>query len=271
MFESAVQKNLGNDETCLTQYKTLLKMYPPVLQHWFYSKSGQFGRGVGIVEPAALLKMRTNFTKTQAIWCMLGYIVGLGDRHLENLLLDTMTGETVHVDFECLLGKGMFLARSEVVPFRLTQNILAAMGPVGAEGLFRSTCVRALALFKLHSDEILSSLGTMITDPLIDWINNGNKENLHPSPFDLQHAVGTAREAVKLVRKKLVNGLVNVANPSMVPCPLLRFNEVGPIQVSRGQARLLNLSVEEQVGALILSASNDYNLARMWIGWAPAM
>jgi cell cycle checkpoint protein MEC1 len=29
----------------------------------------------------------------------------LGDRHLENILMDTNTGDVVHVDFNCLFEK----------------------------------------------------------------------------------------------------------------------------------------------------------------------
>ena len=36
---------------------------------------------------------------------MVGHIVGLGDRHGENLLLDASTGDVVHVDFSCLFDK----------------------------------------------------------------------------------------------------------------------------------------------------------------------
>jgi serine/threonine-protein kinase ATR len=40
---------------------------------------------------------------------MIGYIVGLGDRHGENILIDETNGECVHVDFDCLFGKGLTL------------------------------------------------------------------------------------------------------------------------------------------------------------------
>lgn len=36
---------------------------------------------------------------------MVGYILGLGDRHGENILFDSLTGECVHVDFNCLFNK----------------------------------------------------------------------------------------------------------------------------------------------------------------------
>ena len=32
-------------------------------------------------------------------------MMGLGDRHGENLLLDASTGDVVHVDFSCLFDK----------------------------------------------------------------------------------------------------------------------------------------------------------------------
>lgn len=40
---------------------------------------------------------------------MVGYILGLGDRHGENILFDSESGDTVHVDFNCLFNKVTFL------------------------------------------------------------------------------------------------------------------------------------------------------------------
>ena len=37
--------------------------------------------------------------------CMVGYILGLGDRHGENILFDATCGDCVHVDFNCLFKK----------------------------------------------------------------------------------------------------------------------------------------------------------------------
>jgi serine/threonine-protein kinase ATR len=120
---------------------------------------------------------------------VVGYILGLGDRHGENILFDSFTGECVHVDFNCLFNKvcvawtclhlkfmrpnsihvsrsypfsfsllPLFLPPSlsqgetfdvpEVVPFRLTQNMVHAMGPMGTEGLFRTACEVALRLMR---------------------------------------------------------------------------------------------------------------------------
>lgn len=68
---------------------------------------------------------------------MVGYILGLGDRHGENILFDSTNGDSVHVDFNCLFNKGEDLMYPEKVPFRLTHNMQAAMGPLGYEGMYR--------------------------------------------------------------------------------------------------------------------------------------
>ena len=60
--------------------------------------------------------------------------VRLGDRHCENILLDTNTGDVVHVDFNCLFEKGKTLETPERVPFRLTQNVVDGLGITGVEG-----------------------------------------------------------------------------------------------------------------------------------------
>lgn len=38
------------------------------------------------------LDRRTNYTRSLAVMSMVGYILGLGDRHPRNLMLDKLTG-----------------------------------------------------------------------------------------------------------------------------------------------------------------------------------
>lgn len=72
--------------------------------------------------------------------CMIGYVIGLGDRHLDNVLVDFDSGEMVHIDYNVCFEKGMQLRVPEKVPFRLTQNLSTALGLTGVEGLFRHAC-----------------------------------------------------------------------------------------------------------------------------------
>ena len=45
---------------------------------------------------------------TTAVMSIVGYIVGLGDRHGENILIDSTNGDSVHVDFSCLFNRVSF-------------------------------------------------------------------------------------------------------------------------------------------------------------------
>lgn len=68
----------------------------------------------------AFVFIRDNFLKKYANVCASGYILGIGDRHLENFLLNYETGDVVLIDFGFSLGSSVDLYIPELMPFRLT-------------------------------------------------------------------------------------------------------------------------------------------------------
>ena len=52
---------------------------------------------------------RLAYCRTAAVMSMVGYTLGLGDRHGENILFDSVSGDCVHVDFNCLFNKVSFV------------------------------------------------------------------------------------------------------------------------------------------------------------------
>jgi len=95
---------------------------------------------------------------------MVGYILGLGDRHVLNILIDKTTAEMIHIDlgefhltllicnFENVtytqplsvwlnvgvaFEQGRILPTPETIPFRLTRDVVDGMGTSGVEGVFR--------------------------------------------------------------------------------------------------------------------------------------
>jgi FKBP12-rapamycin complex-associated protein len=81
VFEYALENTTGQD-----LYKVL----------WLKSKNSE-----------VWLERRTNYTRSLALMyisinsyrSMVGYILGLGDRHPSNLMLDRNTGNVIHIDF----------------------------------------------------------------------------------------------------------------------------------------------------------------------------
>ncbi len=96
-------------------------------------------------------------------------MLGIGDRHLDNILLDRGSGELVHIDFSVCMDKGQALRVPEVVPFRLTPLLQAALGPTGKEGAFRAACERTLAALRAARAPLSSLLALLLEDPGVDW------------------------------------------------------------------------------------------------------
>jgi FKBP12-rapamycin complex-associated protein len=76
---------------------------------------------------------------------MVGYVLGLGDRHPSNLMLDRKSGKVLHIDFgdcfEVSMQRDKF---PEKVPFRLTRMLVKAMEVSGIEGSYRLTCEKVM-------------------------------------------------------------------------------------------------------------------------------
>eukprot|EP00760_Papus_ankaliazontas_P006497 PhM_4_TR13063/c0_g1_i1/m.63637/K07203/MTOR, FRAP, TOR; serine/threonine-protein kinase mTOR len=115
------------------------------------------------------LEYRTNFMRSTAMMSIVGYVLGLGDRHLNNIMLHKK-GKTIHIDFGDCFEVAMHRDRfPEKVPFRLTRMLVSAMEVAGVEGTFRHMCEAVMRLLRKHRDSVASLLETFAYDPLISW------------------------------------------------------------------------------------------------------
>ncbi|RDB19974.1 Serine/threonine-protein kinase atr [Hypsizygus marmoreus] len=252
-FQKIKEAKTGEDAADLYQQK-ILPMFPPVFHEWFVET---------FPEPTAWLAGRITYARTAAVMSMVGFILGLGDRHCENILLDINTGDVVHVDFNCLFEKGKTLETPERVPFRLTQNMIDGLGVTGVEGVFRIACEVTMQLLRDHKDSLMSVLDAFIHDPLVEWedekrklereaasrrnhTNRGGqpdpKNNITKAPVDLRML---AKHALNPIEKKL-KGIYSTSKER--------------------QGR--EISTSNLVQMLILEATDLANLAKMYPGWA---
>ena len=84
------------------------------------------GSCVLIIHLPTIYSHHVLYAKSLAVCSVVGFILGLGDRHTNNLMLDPLTGEIFHIDF----GMSFDFARDhlpvrEIVPFRMTRDIVA--------------------------------------------------------------------------------------------------------------------------------------------------
>ncbi|KAI3426356.1 hypothetical protein D9Q98_008728 [Chlorella vulgaris] len=214
----------------------VLQGFPPLFHRWQLTK---------FTEPAAWFNARLAFTRTAAVWSMVGHVVGLGDRHGENILVDCCSGDVVHVDFSCLFDKGLTLQKPEMVPFRLTQNVVDGCGVSGVEGVFRRVCEITLSVLRQHKGSILSVMDTFVHDPLVDWARQQSgagrsSDEGTDNPY--------AKDALATIEGRLKGTLLGVSSRPCMP-----------------------LSVEGQAHRLIEEASSKDNLGMMYIWWMPWM
>ncbi|PWZ19657.1 Serine/threonine-protein kinase TOR [Zea mays] len=116
------------------------------------------------------LERRTNYARSLAVMSMVGYLLGLGDRHPSNLMLDRYSGKILHIDFgdcfEASMNREKF---PEKVPFRLTRMLVKAMEVSGIEGTFRTTCENVMQVLRTNRDSVMAMMEAFVHDPLINW------------------------------------------------------------------------------------------------------
>jgi len=122
--------------------------------------------------PSEWLDKNISLSRSLAVMSIIGYIIGLGDRHLDNILIDFDQGEVVHIDYNVCFEKGKKLRVPETVPFRLTQNLETALGITGVEGVFRIACEHALRVMRKNKEMLITLLEAFVYDTLVLWNKN---------------------------------------------------------------------------------------------------
>ncbi|KAG9082048.1 Serine/threonine-protein kinase tel1, partial [Ceratobasidium sp. 392] len=118
----------GKPQVLLDTFMEIREHFKPVMRH-FFTEAHKL--------PTAWFDMRLNYQRSVATTSIVGHVLGLGDRHLSNILIHNMTGEVVHIDLGIAFDQGRLLPIPETVPFRLTADMVDGLGSSGTEGVYR--------------------------------------------------------------------------------------------------------------------------------------
>ncbi|KAK0859362.1 Serine/threonine-protein kinase tel1 [Friedmanniomyces endolithicus] len=226
-------------EKRIKEFRKICDQLPPVLRHFFFERFD---------DPDEWFEKRTAYTRTTAAISILGHVLGLGDRHCQNILLDEKTGEAVHIDLGVAFEAGKVLPVPEKVPFRLSRDIVDAMGITKTEGVFRRCCEFTMDALREDKDSIMTLLNVLRYDPLYNWTvsplrakrmpaqgMNGNGANAEEANSrKKEQEAGEADRALSIVEKKLSK----------------------------------TLSTAATVNELIQQATDEGNLATLFAGWS---
>jgi phosphatidylinositol 3-kinase len=107
-----------------------------------------------------------NYIKSCAGYCVITYLLGIGDRHFDNLMI-TDQGHMFHIDFGFILGRD---PKPYPPPMKLTKEMLEAMGGANGEDMpkFRSHCYNAFLILRKHANLILNLFALMVESGVQD-------------------------------------------------------------------------------------------------------
>lgn len=151
------------------------------------------------------------YIRSCAGYCVITYLLGVGDRHLDNLLLTT-SGKIFHIDFGYILGRD---PKPMPPPMKLSKEMVEAMGGVSSEyhHEFRKLCYTAFLHLRRHANVILNLFSLMVDASVPDIALEPDKavkkveENLKLNLTDeeaVQHLQGLLDISITAVMPALV-------------------------------------------------------------------
>ncbi|KAG4079703.1 hypothetical protein HA402_009089 [Bradysia odoriphaga] len=234
------KKSIGEK---LSEFKRICEQFHPVFHNYFFEK---FPR------PGMWFERRLAYTNSVAITSMIGYILGIGDRHISNILIDQTTAELIHIDFGIAFEQSRVLPTPEKVPFRLTRDIIAGFGVSGVDGVFRKSCEKTMDVLRHNKSTIVTILEVLLYDPLHMWTLTRKEASKRQERQDV-HVWASEEEATGDKRN------------AMAERALLRLQA----KLNGQEEGLLTqqLTTEGQVDMLIKQAMNPLNWCQMFEGW----
>jgi len=145
----------------------VLKKYDRNLRKYFCSFD---------LKPTELQNVLNNFVKSCAGYSIITYILGIGDRHLDNVLLNK-NGHLFHIDFGWAFGRD---PKAYAAPMKFTKEMVNAMGGPHSAGYrdFQRYCCLAFSILRKHSGLILNMLGLMRDAHIPHLVLDGVDQNL---------------------------------------------------------------------------------------------
>ena len=109
---------------------------------------------------------KENFIVSCAGYAVATYVLGIGDRHNDNIMLD-QSGHLFHIDFGHFLGniKKKFGISRERTPFVFTPDMLLVLGGKESEGFerFVSICCKAYNVLRRHANMFINLFAMMLS------------------------------------------------------------------------------------------------------------
>ena len=120
-------------------------------------------------DPQKREEIGQNYLLSCAGYAVVTYLLAVGDRHLENLMLTKTSGNMWHLDFGYILGKHPPKKGLWVPPIRINQPMIMGLGGLNSKGYeeFVAKTIDAF-LYVRNFRPIIMNLMTLMIDSELD-------------------------------------------------------------------------------------------------------
>lgn len=251
-----------------------------------------------LLTPEEVLSSRITFIRKYSVLSIACYILGIGDRHLDNFLINKNNSEIFAIDFGISFGQNLSLSLPELIPFRLTSQFRNVISPIGVRGSIRQNMVEALYSLKNRTRLIVDYCEVLVKDPILNWLKSSELINIKEIKNDTnENNNDSNNESNNTYKKESYVKWMPVKKLKVIEDKLLGVN---PIKIIINELKDTNhfkkepefshlcdivkgcedslrseladknlLKTEEQVDILIEQAIDENILSRTWIGWSP--
>jgi DNA-dependent protein kinase catalytic subunit len=251
--------------------------------------------------PEAFITIRSRCASSLGVLSVCLYILGIGDRHLENYLVDMSDGRIIGIDFGMAFGSGIDLPVPELMPIRFTRQFQNLFNPLDTVPLLKQIMSHALKALRENKLIILQVMQVFAKEPHLDWQSQAKKFELrtssgdlpdmdsfgdldshHSHQFDVSHSAPAMQawymHKLTTAQKKLTGWnsaaimdqeLQYSAHVGKPYFSALQNLVQGDASSVRAKLPASGLSISDQLDSLIDHASDPNVLGRTWQGWAP--
>lgn len=146
------------------------------------------------------------------------------------------------------------LPTPEVIPFRLTRDIVDGMGPTGTDGTFSRSAEEIVRILRANASALLTILSAVVSDPLYEWKKSAARARVKQTVAEDDEEQGDDDSAIPDEHDAGSRAIAKIHEK-------LQGYEEGTSSERQ--------SVEGQVQLLVNSARDPDNLAVLFPGWSP--
>lgn len=216
------------------------------------------------------LERRTTYIRSLASMSMVGYVLGLGDRHPSNIMIHRVTGKVIHIDYgDCFEAAALREKWPEKVPFRLTRMLVNALEASGIEGSFRITLDHVVRVLRSNSESLLALFESFAHDPLINWgFDIPTKAVVRATGYNPPEVVPAELLARGKITEEQCDQMEEQERLDLMDARAQYvLRRIGDKLTGNDFAKAQNLTFNKQVDKLIMQATDNEGLCQHFVGW----